>query len=179
MKLHYTPGSPFARIIRVLLSELDLECQEAPVAGFPPSAGHFAINPLGQMPALETPEGIRYPTRIIIEYLLALPRDGNTCLRLGSASFVIVLPDMPALMARATANKIAEAVRHLSMPHKASHAGIVTLSMGLAVTNPRRGYDRKFFEAGAEALKKAQRRGMGRIEGVDLRPAQERKRRAA
>ena len=109
----------------------------------------------------------------------ALPRNGDTCLRLGSASFVIVLPDMPALMARATANKIAEAVRHLSMPHKASHAGIVTLSMGLAVTNPRRGYDRKFFEAGAEALKKAQRRGMGRIEGVDLRPAQERKRRAA
>ena len=109
----------------------------------------------------------------------ALPRNGDTCLRLGSASFVIVLPDMPTLMARATANKIAEAVRHLSMPHKASHAGIVTLSMGLAVTNPRGGYDRKFFEAGAEALKKAQRRGMGRIEGVDLRPAQERKRKPA
>ena len=109
----------------------------------------------------------------------ALPREGDTCLRLGQAGFVIVLSDMPALMARATAGKIAEAVRHLSLAHKESHAGIVTLSMGLAVTNPRGGYDRKFFEAGAEALKKAQRRGMGRIEGVDLRPAQERKRRAA
>lgn len=109
----------------------------------------------------------------------ALPRDGDSCLRLGSASFVIVLPDMPALMARATAGKIAEAVRRLAMPHKESHAGIVTLGMGLAVTNPRGGYDKKFFEAGAEALKKAQRRGMGRLEGVDLRPAQERKRRAA
>lgn len=109
----------------------------------------------------------------------ALPREGDTCLRLGQAGFVIVLSDMPALMARATAGKIAEAVRHLSLAHKESHAGIITLSMGLAVTNPRGGYDRKFFEAGAEALKKAQRRGMGRIEGVDLRPAQERKRRAA
>jgi diguanylate cyclase (GGDEF)-like protein len=108
-----------------------------------------------------------------------LPRDGDTCLRLGPASFVIALPDQPALMARATATKIADAVRELAMPHKESHAGIVTLSMGLAVTNPHGHYDRKFFEAAAEALKKAQRRGMGRMEGVDLRPALERKRKPA
>ena len=109
----------------------------------------------------------------------ALPRAGDSCLRLGAAGFVVVLPDLPALMARAIAAKIAEAVRDLAMPHKESHAGIVTLSMGLAVTNPHGGYDRKFFEAAAEALKKARRRGMGRIEGVDLRPALERKRKAA
>ena len=109
----------------------------------------------------------------------ALPRQDDTCLRLGNAGFVIVLPDMPALMARATAGKIAETMRQLAIAHKESHAGVVTLSMGLAVTNPRGGYDKKFFEAGAEALKKARRRGMGRMEGVDLRPAQERKRRAA
>lgn len=109
----------------------------------------------------------------------ALPRGGDTCLRLGSASFVIVLPDLPALMARATATKITDAVKRLAVPHKESHAGIVTLSLGLAVTNPRGNYDRKFFEAAAEALKKAQRRGMGRLEGVDLRPALERKRKAA
>ncbi|KRA55795.1 diguanylate cyclase domain-containing protein [Devosia sp. Root635] len=109
----------------------------------------------------------------------ALPRAGDSCLRLGAASFVIVLPDMPALMARATAGKIADAMRRLAMPHKESHAGMVTLSMGLAVTNPRGGYERKFFEAAAEALKKAQRRGMGQMQGVDLRPAQERRRRAA
>lgn len=108
-----------------------------------------------------------------------LPREGDSCLRLGAASFVIVLPDLPALMARATAARIADAVRDFAIPHKESHAGIVTLSMGLAVTNPQGGYDRKFFEAAAEALKKAQRRGMGRIEGVDLRPALERKRKPA
>jgi diguanylate cyclase (GGDEF)-like protein len=109
----------------------------------------------------------------------ALPREGDSCLRLGAASFVIVLPDLPALMARAIATKIAEAVRQLALPHKESHAGIVTLSMGLAVTNPHGNYDRKFFEAAAEALKKAQRRGMGRMEGVDLRPALERKKKPA
>ena len=108
----------------------------------------------------------------------ALPREGDACLRLGSAGFVIVLPDLPALMARATATRIADAVRQMALAHKESHAGIVTLSMGLAVTNPCGTYDRKFFEAGAEALKKAQRRGMGRMEGVDLRPALERRRKA-
>ena len=109
----------------------------------------------------------------------ALPRESDSCQRLGASSFVIVLPDMPALMARATATKIADSVRHMAIANKESHAGIVTLSMGLAVTNPQGNYDRKFFEAGAEALKKARRRGMGRMEGVDLRPALERKPRRA
>ncbi|HEV7344806.1 MAG TPA: diguanylate cyclase [Devosia sp.] len=109
----------------------------------------------------------------------ALPREGDGVLRLGPATFVLVLPDLPALMARAMAVKIAETMRQLAMPHKESHAGTVTLSIGLAVTNPRGGYDRKFFEAAAEALKKARRKGLGRMEGVDLRPALERRRKAA
>lgn len=108
----------------------------------------------------------------------ALPRDGDTVLRLGRSSFVVVLADYPALMARATANKIALAVRDLGLAHKESHAGLVTIGIGLAVSNPRGHFDRKFFETAAEALKKAQRRGLNRIEAVDLRPAQERKRKA-
>ncbi|MEO5613813.1 MAG: hypothetical protein ABIR04_02655, partial [Cypionkella sp.] len=77
-----------------------------------------------------------------------------------------------------TANKIALAVRDLGLAHKESHAGLVTIGIGLAVSNPRGHFDRKFFETAAEALKKAQRRGLNRIEAVDLRPAQERKRKA-
>src|SRR5690606_19098523 len=108
-----------------------------------------------------------------------LPREGDTCLRLGRAGFVIVLPDLPVLMARATAGKIADAIRAQGLAHKESHAGIVTVSQGLAVANPQGHYDRKFFEAAAERLKKAQCRGMGRMEAVDLRPAQQQKRKAA
>lgn len=108
-----------------------------------------------------------------------LPRPGDTCLRLGRATFVIVLPDLPILMARACAARITDAVRQLGLPHKESHAGIVTVSMGLAVSNPQGDYDKRFFETAAGALKKAQRKGLGRIEAVDLRPAQERKRKAA
>jgi glutathione S-transferase len=74
VKLHYTPGSPFARIIRVLLRELALDCRELEIRGFPPSADYFAVNPLGQVPALEAAEGVKFPTRIIIDFLLALPR---------------------------------------------------------------------------------------------------------
>lgn len=109
----------------------------------------------------------------------ALPREGDVCLRMGRSTFVIALPDLPVLMARACASKITEAVRQLNLPHKESHAGIVSVSMGLAVTNPRGGYDKKFFETAAEALKKAQRKGLGRLQSVDLRPAQERKRKKA
>ncbi|WP_119271663.1 glutathione S-transferase family protein [Taklimakanibacter deserti] len=74
MKLHYTPGSPFARIIRVLVRELALDCKEVAIRGFPPANDYFAINPLGQVPALETAEGVKFPTRIIIDFLMALPR---------------------------------------------------------------------------------------------------------
>lgn len=107
-----------------------------------------------------------------------LPREGDKCLRLGRHGFVVVLPDFPVLMARSIAAKISAAIRSEGLAHKESHAGIVTACIGLAVSNPQGGYDKKFFETAAEALKKAQRRGLGRIEAVDLRPAQQRKRKA-
>lgn len=105
-----------------------------------------------------------------------LPRPNDCCLRLGRSGFVVVLPDLPALMARTVATKIIDAVRRQAITNKQSHAGIVTVSLGLAVTNPRGTYDRKFFEAGAEALNKAQRKGLGYIHAIDLRPALDRKR---
>jgi diguanylate cyclase (GGDEF)-like protein len=109
----------------------------------------------------------------------ALPRDGDLCLRMGQATFIVALPDLPLVLARNSAGQIAEAIRKLGVAHKESHAGVVTASMGLAVVNPRGEYEAGFFEAAAGALKKAQRKGLGRLQVVDLRPAEERKRRAA
>jgi glutathione S-transferase len=74
VKLYYTPGSPFSRMIRVLLRELAIECAEVEITEFPPPRSYFAVNPLGQVPALEAPDGVRFPTRIIIDYLVSLPR---------------------------------------------------------------------------------------------------------
>ena len=108
-----------------------------------------------------------------------LPRDSDVCLRWGAFTFVVVLPDLPVLMARTSAAKMHDAVRRLGLEHKESHAGTVTVSMGLAVNNPRGAYDKKLFHTGLDALKKAQRKGLGRVETIDLRPAQERKRKKA
>lgn len=108
-----------------------------------------------------------------------LPRVGDSCLRWGPSSFVVVLPDVPVLLARSSAAKIHDAIRHLGLVNKESHAGVVTVSVGLAVSNPRGAYDKKFFQTAVDALKKAQRKGLGRVETIDLRPAQDRKRKKA
>lgn len=109
----------------------------------------------------------------------ALPRDGDLCLRMGRATFVVALPDLPLVRARTSAGQIGEAIRKLGVAHKESHAGIVTVSMGIAAINPGGDYRESFFEAAHAALKKAKRKGLGRLQTVDLRTAQERKRKAA
>ncbi|MBK1794298.1 diguanylate cyclase [Devosia sp. WQ 349] len=99
----------------------------------------------------------------------------QACLRNGRAGFVLVLPDMPNLMARDIAAKIAAGVRTLAIANKESHAGQVTLSMGLAVVNPQGAFDREVLDAANMAVRRAQRRGLARLEVVDFRPSQERK----
>ena len=102
----------------------------------------------------------------------ALPRRADSCLRLGEAGFVVAMPDMPVLIARSVAAKIARKVRAMDLSHGASHLGVVSVSQGLVVTNPQGDYARSFFESAAHALRKAQRYGMGRTETIDLRPGQ-------
>lgn len=108
-----------------------------------------------------------------------LPRDTDRCLRSGRAGFVLILSDMPLLMARELAAKIARAVRSAGLPHRASHAGQVTMSMGLAAVNPAGNVDRSVFNNAQQAVKKAQRRGLGRLEVVDLRGVEEKRKKAA
>ena len=108
-----------------------------------------------------------------------LPRQTDHCLRNGRAGFVLVLPDMPALMARELASRIAVAIRHQGLPNRDSHAGQVTMSTGIAVANPQGEVDRSVLEAALQAVKKAQRRGLARLEVVDLRGRTERQRHAA
>ncbi|MGI9395680.1 MAG: glutathione S-transferase family protein [Boseongicola sp.] len=68
-KLYYFPGSPFARMARVLVFELGLDV-EATELSFPPPRDLFELNPLGQVPTLVLPDGKSlFPTLIILEYL--------------------------------------------------------------------------------------------------------------
>jgi len=108
-----------------------------------------------------------------------LPREHHQCLRSGPAGFILVLPDMPALMARELASRIAVGVRRLGLANRESHAGQVTLSTGIAVANPQGGLSRNVLEAARQAVQKAQRRGLARLEVTDLRGREDRQRRAA
>ena len=168
--------------------KLGLRIEEELVAGWSQAAGRHVslcllvieIDRFADYFAAYGPDQAEQCRLAMLEAIRAnLPRSDIQVLRLGPAGFVLVLPDLPALMARAMAARITQSVLKLALPHKESHAGSVTISIGLAVTNPQGNYDRKFFEAGAEALKQARRKGLGRLHGVDLRPAQERRRRAA
>jgi diguanylate cyclase (GGDEF)-like protein len=105
-----------------------------------------------------------------------LPRTSDACLRHGRGGFVVVMADYPVLMAGKLARAIAAAVAGLGIAHKESHAGIVTVSSGLAVINPQGRLDRGVFAAATTALARAQRRGLGQVETVDLRPRQQEKR---
>ncbi|WDR02744.1 diguanylate cyclase [Devosia algicola] len=98
-----------------------------------------------------------------------LPREHDKCFRFGRHQFVVVLPDYPLLLARKGADKIIKAVHDEAIQHKESHAGVVTASVGIAAANPSGNLSKKFFEVAAAAQAKAARRGLGRMQAVDLR----------
>lgn len=111
-----------------------------------------------------------------LERLIAslLVREDDSCMRLGQSGFVLVLPDMPMLMGRELVMKINQAVRRQGLINKESHAGAVTLGAGLAVVNPEPPYDRNVLDIAKQALRKAQRRGLGRLDIADLRGGEKR-----
>lgn len=75
MKLYYSPASPYARKIRVLLRELDLvgRVQEIIADPFANDAEFLAVNPLGKIPCLLTDEGQPlFDSDVIAAYLDSL-----------------------------------------------------------------------------------------------------------
>ena len=59
MHLHCIDGSPFARILRVLVREHGVKCEEVEIVEFPPPDTLFDLNPLGQVPVL-VDQSIKY-----------------------------------------------------------------------------------------------------------------------
>lgn len=107
------------------------------------------------------------------------PRETVRCLRVGRAGFALILPDMPVLMARQIVARIGAAVKSEGLINKESHTGLVTVSAGLAVINPRGKLERKVLDMANQALRKAQRRGLGQLDVIDLRTISDRTRQAA
>lgn len=73
MKLYSSPTTPFGRKISVQILESGLsgQVETVVVAGTPLDAGTMPIdrNPLGKIPALETPDGVVYDSRVVSRYL--------------------------------------------------------------------------------------------------------------
>lgn len=67
-KLTYFRGSPFARMCRVTIKELNLPVETAEYE-FPPGPEMFEINPLGQVPALILDDRTVFPTFLVMEEL--------------------------------------------------------------------------------------------------------------
>ncbi|GGB35460.1 glutathione S-transferase [Tistrella bauzanensis] len=67
MKLYYTPTSPFARIVRLAILELDIADRVETTVSDPwtETSGLAAVNPLEKVPALELDDG-----RVLVESLL-------------------------------------------------------------------------------------------------------------
>lgn len=69
--LHHTPDSA-ALIVRLVLEELGLPYQIAPIdraGGALDSAAYRKLQPLGKIPALETPDGVLFETAAIVLHL--------------------------------------------------------------------------------------------------------------
>lgn len=66
--LYYVDGSPFARLIRVLVREWTYPTTEVELP-FPLPDDFFDLSPLGQVPVLRTKEKVLFPTAAIASYL--------------------------------------------------------------------------------------------------------------
>jgi glutathione S-transferase len=71
MDLHYIDGSPFARMARVLIREHGLPVTLYEITEFPPPDSFLALNPMGQVPLLVEDGQAWFPTRIVLDVLLA------------------------------------------------------------------------------------------------------------
>lgn len=77
MELYYLPGSPFARVARVVALELAAPCTMVEDSGFPPKRV-AAVNPAAQVPTLVDDGQTLFGTRLIAAYLMATyPRAGQ------------------------------------------------------------------------------------------------------
>jgi glutathione S-transferase len=90
MRLFYSVGSPYARVVRIALLEtgLDVQVTEQEVTRaqlYSPGSEVLAFNPIGRVPTLELDDGtILTESKLILDYIDAfnpgpklLPRDGS------------------------------------------------------------------------------------------------------
>lgn len=93
-------------------------------------------------------------------------REGDLAARYGGEEFALLLPATDAAGATRVAERLLAEVEALALPHAASPAGIVTLSLGLAAIRPAADTPEaaaRLLEAADAALYRAKRAGRSRL----------------
>src|SRR5262245_23681455 len=130
MRLLYSAGSPFARIVRIALLESDLDARVAKQEVtrqqlYSAASEVVAVNPIGRVPTLELDDGlILTESKLILDYVDALnqgpkllPRDGSdgwrTLAEMGQASGLLegIVTWMRAIRAKQTESAVTASER--------------------------------------------------------------------
>ncbi len=93
---------------------------------------------------------------------LQLRRPGDMLARYGGEEFAIILPNTAAWQTDVLCSKIQKSIENLHIPHESSpSASYVTISMGVASTNPAEGFmdSARLLQAADEALYIAKAKG--------------------
>ncbi len=98
-------------------------------------------------------------------------RDGDALYRYGGEEFLCIFPEQSLSMAAVGVERMRKGLEQLAIPHSTNASGVVTLSAGLAVLDPRdsRSVTEVIKEAD-EALYRAKQLGRNRIEHAALQP---------
>ena len=112
--------------------------------------------------------------KLIAQTLLhAVQRSGELAARYGGEEFVVILPGLNAAEAVAVMERVREAVQALGLPHaRATVAGVVTISVGIAACVPRQGDDAvHLLQAADAAMYRAKIGGRNRVERGEALPS--------
>ncbi len=110
------------------------------------------------------PQGDVCLRTIAVTLQSGLVRPGDLVLRYGGEEFAVLLPDTDAAAAVRVAERLRLAVRALGLRHGGREDGVVTISLGVAATEPAYAHQSgaALLEAADQALYRAKRLGRNR-----------------
>lgn len=112
------------------------------------------------------PAGDECLRRVAATVAATIRRPGDRAARYGGEEFAVILPATDMAGALDVAGRVRAAIEAMGIPHAGHHAGVVTASIGLAVTEPRSGAMMTIsalLGAADGALYQAKRSGRNRV----------------
>jgi two-component system, cell cycle response regulator len=110
--------------------------------------------------------------RTVADQLREEARGGDAVYRYGGEEFLCVFPEQSLAKATVAAERMRSSLEGLAIPHSADSLGVVTLSAGLAMLDPRQTKSvGDVVKEADEALYRAKQLGRNRVESLAAQPA--------